>query len=98
MKQLEIEFKTLLTEREYHSLCHFYHLTKQDFHAQTNVYFDTPQGDLRQKHCGLRIRQYADKGEITLKTPQKVGLLETTDSFTLTEIQQFANCKIKLEK
>lgn len=88
MKQLEIEFKTLLTEREYHSLCHFYHLTKQDFHAQTNVYFDTPQGDLRQKHCGLRIRQYADKGEITLKTPQKVGLLETTDSFTLTEIQQ----------
>jgi uncharacterized protein YjbK len=94
MKQLEIEFKTLLTETDYHYFCNFYHLNEPDFHTQTNVYFDTPTQDLRQKHCGLRIRQYADRGEITLKTPQEIGLLETTDPLTLTETQRLIEQKV----
>ncbi|KAF1302101.1 CYTH domain-containing protein [Candidatus Enterococcus willemsii] len=85
MKQLEIEFKTLLSEQDYLRLCAYYQLTADDFYTQTNVYFDTPTNDLRHKKCGLRIRQYTTKGEITLKTPQAVGLLETTDRLTLEE-------------
>lgn len=89
MKQVEIEFKTLLSAEKYRELCEYYQLNEDAFHTQTNVYFDTPTHDLQTLKCGLRIRQYADYGEITLKTPQTVGLLETTDPLTLEECQNY---------
>jgi len=85
MKQLEIEFKSLLGEKDYHRLCDHYQLAEKNFHTQTNVYFDTVDQQLQAQRCGLRIRKYATHGEITLKTPQAVGLLETTDQLTLAE-------------
>ena len=85
MKQLEIEFKSLLHEKDYLRLCDYYQLTAKNYHTQTNVYFDTADQQLRNLKCGLRIRKYDTYGEITLKTPQAVGLLEITDQLTLEE-------------
>jgi Uncharacterized protein conserved in bacteria len=70
MKQLEIEFKSLLGEKDYRRLCDHYQLAEKNFHTQTNVYFDTVDQQLQAQRCGLRIRKYATHGEITLKTPQ----------------------------
>jgi len=78
-QQTEIEFKTLLSKDDYHRIIQYYQLQNKDFHTQKNCYFDTPNQKLAKNNCGLRIRQLASSGELTLKTPEKVGLLETTD-------------------
>ena len=84
-KQIEIEFKTLLTQEAYQRVIAFYQLAPSAFHTQTNLYFDTPDNQLKQKKFGLRIRMMEDKAELTLKSPLKEGLLETTDSLSINE-------------
>ncbi|EOT51474.1 MULTISPECIES: CYTH domain-containing protein [Enterococcus] len=86
-QELEIEFKTLLEEETYTRL-------RQDFptstcYKQTNYYFDTPDFQLKQLGCGLRIRVFDTYGELTLKSPQTTGLLETTDRLTLEELTDY---------
>ena len=83
--QVEIEFKTLLTREEYQRVFAFYQLDRSAFHTQTNLYFDTLDHQLKQKKFGLRIRTTEDKAELTLKSPLKEGLLETTDILSLDE-------------
>lgn len=83
--QVEIEFKTLLTREEYQRVIAFYQLDHSAFHTQTNLYFDTLDHQLKQKKFGLRIRTMEDKAELTLKSPLKEGLLETTDILSLDE-------------
>ena len=83
--QVEIEFKTLLTREEYQRVIAFYQLDRSAFHTQTNLYFDTLDHQLKQKKFGLRIRTTEDKAELTLKSPLKEGLLETTDILALDE-------------
>ncbi|MFV0557700.1 MAG: CYTH domain-containing protein [Enterococcus sp.] len=87
-QSIEIEYKTLLTKNEFSQICQFYHLTKQDFTRQSNTYFDTPDGQLKQHKMGLRIRQLATHAEITLKTPLPEGLLETSQTLSLASAQQ----------
>lgn len=78
-KELEIEFKNLLSEKEYDTLLAEYQLT--DLHTQTNIYFDTEDYQLKQKKMGLRIRRTNDYTELTLKAPtsNQNTLLEVTD-------------------
>jgi len=83
-EQVEIEYKTMLTEKEYHQLLAYYNLSEEAFKIQTNYYFDTVDHKLREKHFGLRIRTTATDAELTLKTPIEHGLLETTDPLTKT--------------
>ncbi|WP_079529426.1 CYTH domain-containing protein [Halobacillus hunanensis] len=76
-QEIEIEFKNLLTEEEYHKL-----YTQLDFAAieqveQTNYYFETDDYQLRDKGAALRIRQKDDTWTLTLKEPHPDGLLET---------------------
>lgn len=80
-KELEIEFKNLLTKMEYLHLLEITNLTKKDIHEQTNIYFDTIDGKLKRKKQGLRIRILPQKIEFTLKVPQKNNYtyLEITD-------------------
>lgn len=80
---LEIEFKSMLTLEEYRSLRSTYQLT--DSFTQTNVYFDTPNQTLKTLQMGLRIRLLPDSGELTLKVPQTIGLLEINDQLSLAE-------------
>jgi len=84
-EMLEIEFKTLLAKEDYTRLLSHYQLTTESFHIQTNIYYDTPDFQLRQRGCGLRIRLLDTYAEYTLKTPATEGKLETTDTYTLQE-------------
>ncbi|WP_206854899.1 CYTH domain-containing protein [Candidatus Enterococcus mangumiae] len=84
-EMVEIEFKTLLTKEDYMRLLSHYQLTADRFHSQTNFYYDTPDFQLKQNGCGLRIRVLDNYAEYTLKTPAIEGKLETTDSYTVQE-------------
>lgn len=83
---LEREFKNPLTQAEFQRI-----LTQYEFapaFIQSNLYFDTPAGDLKKRRIGLRIRCFATYGEQTLKVSrhdQAHALTEITDSLTLAQ-------------
>lgn len=79
-KQLEIEFKNLLTEEEFNRLAHSFHVSKNDFFFHKNHYFDTPSFLLKDNKMALRIRETSSQFELTLKQPYEKGLLETNQS------------------
>lgn len=87
-KEIEIEFKSMLTNDEYERLLHYYTITNDQFVIQTNLYFDTVDFQLKQQGMGLRIRRFAEKAEATLKVPQSISLLEITDTLTLADTEQ----------
>lgn len=76
---IEREFKTILTAAQAHAIAAAYPFAAA--FTQTNHYFDTASGALRQLHVGLRLRQFADHAEQTLKVPTGPGrtLTELTD-------------------
>ena len=86
-KELEIEFKNMLTHDEYHSLCLSLSLNQDEVFSQTNRYLDTPSFDLKSLKMGLRVRYLPEKIECTLKVPtdDPNALLEITDNLTLEE-------------
>jgi uncharacterized protein YjbK len=90
-KEIEIEFKSMLTQNDYEKLLHYYNVTNKQFVIQTNLYFDTADFQLKQRGMGLRIRYFSDTAEATLKIPQTVGLLEVTDRLSLDEVEQAIN-------
>lgn len=90
-KEIEIEFKSMLTQNDYEKLLHYYNVMNKQFVIQTNLYFDTADFQLKQRGMGLRIRYFSDTAEATLKIPQTVGLLEVTDRLSLDEVEQAIN-------
>lgn len=88
-EHLEIEFKNLLTKEEFTHLVDTYKFHDEDFFIQKNIYFDTVDYLLQKQQAALRIRIKEGKGEITLKTPQEKGLLETTDTVSEEQLAQF---------
>lgn len=86
MENLEIEYKTLLTENEYEQLIKKFSLEKATPFFQRNFYFDTKDFFLKKNNYALRIRQFKKGGEQTLKIPQKKGKLEVTDPLSATEL------------
>ena len=78
----EQEFKALIAADQALKLQQHYPFAAA--FAQTNRYFDTPDGKLRQAGCGLRIRHLPDHSEQTLKVPSGPDrqLLEYTDHLT----------------
>lgn len=83
-QQIEIEYKTLLTKDDYEKIFDYYQLKNHSFTQQTNVYFDTPDQQLKKRRWGLRIRRYESTGELTLKCPtDQMGLLEITDDLSI---------------
>jgi uncharacterized protein YjbK len=99
-KELEIEFKNMLTKEEYVKLLAD---TKKTPISQTNHYFDTADFQLRRHKAALRIRQIEDHYVCTLKTPAPVGNYETTDNLTslqaghILEGQQFDAPEVRAE-
>ncbi|QMT16481.1 CYTH domain-containing protein [Planococcus maritimus] len=75
-KELEIEFKNMLTKEEYNLL--LAELQEVPI-SQTNHYFDTPDYQLRDQKAALRLRSIGNRFECTLKTPAASGNYETTD-------------------
>ena len=72
-KEIEIEFKSMLTLDEYTELLRYYNVTDEQFVMQTNLYFDTADFQLKHLGMGLRIRRFTTKAEATLKIPQDVA-------------------------
>lgn len=86
-EEIEIEFKSMLTQSEYEHVFRFYQLSPSQTIKQTNLYYDTVDWQLKENHMGLRIRQFDKHAEATLKVPQAVGLLEVTDSLTTEQVE-----------
>ncbi|MGF2053546.1 CYTH domain-containing protein [Vagococcus fluvialis] len=99
-KELEIEYKNLLTKLEYQNLLEITNLTKKNIHEQTNIYFDTKNGILKEKRQGLRIRLLPQKIEFTLKVPQKNSYtyLEITDVLNAFDLDKSLEEQIDLSK
>lgn len=99
-KELEIEYKNLLTKLEYQNLLEITNLTKENIHEQTNIYFDTKNGILKEKRQGLRIRLLPQKIEFTLKVPQKNSYtyLEITDVLNAFDLDKSLEEQIDLSK
>ena len=91
MNHLEIEFKTLLTKEEYHSLEDFF--KDQPPIQQTNHYIDTPDKTIRNHQMALRIRTLADRAELTLKVPQEAGHFEYNQALTFDQVEVFLSKK-----
>lgn len=78
-REMEIEYKNLLTKEEYTKLMNHFEAKEEECWNQKNYYYDTVDFQLKERHSALRIRLIADRAEITLKTPMDGFLLETTD-------------------
>ena len=94
MKQeLEIEFKNLLTEEEFHRLASHFSVKEDDFITQENHYFDTPEFSLKNHGTALRIRKKKEKYVLTLKQPCNDGLLESHQSLSSQEAAELLDGK-----
>lgn len=71
---LEIEFKTLLTFKEFTSLQAIF--PDNPTHTQINTYYDDAARSCLKRHWMMRIRTIGDTYEFTLKIPQTSGVLE----------------------
>ncbi|WP_214700730.1 CYTH domain-containing protein [Exiguobacterium sp. s57] len=85
-QEVEIEFKSMLTKKEYETLLQTYKLEDQ-VRWQANDYFDTPSFQLKEKGAALRIREKKQGQVLTLKQPNDVGLLETHATITKAEAE-----------
>lgn len=90
-QNIEIEFKNMVTEQEFHNLMTHFQLQSSDFFRQENHYFDTIDFSLKKSGCALRIREKKDGFEMTLKQPHSEGLLETNEKLNKTEAQSLLN-------
>lgn len=90
-KELEIEFKNMLTRAEYDALLEAFKVKPEQIATQTNHYFDTAELRLKGQKCALRIRVLPDHLECTLKTPAPDGNYEWTDHVTEDDLQALKN-------
>jgi|SRR5690625_3321611 len=80
-QQIEIEYKTMLTKKEFIQLLNNLPFPRQPI-TQINHYFETEQFDLKRHRSALRIREKGQHYTLTLKQPHEKGILETNDSLT----------------
>ncbi|MCP3026669.1 CYTH domain-containing protein [Halobacillus sp. A5] len=88
-QEIEIEFKNLLTEEEYVKLYNDLSFESLELIEQTNYYFETHDFKLKQLGAALRIRRKKDSWTLTLKQPHPEGLLETHDTLTQEDVNQW---------
>lgn len=79
---IEIEAKVLIDEKGYKAIKDKYEEYSKNAYLQTNYYIDTPDFYLRKNGMSLRIREFSNSYEMTLKTPLSEGLLEKTEEIT----------------
>ncbi|MED1862821.1 CYTH domain-containing protein [Fictibacillus nanhaiensis] len=76
-QEIEIEFKNLLTQLEFLRLIDEFDVQQEDFHKQTNYYFDTQQFELKHQRSALRVRTKNNEYTLTLKQKLDKHILET---------------------
>lgn len=87
-KTTEIEFKNLLTKKEFHSLLRTFNISSQHFFTQVNHYFDTIDFKLKKKNSALRIRELPNSYEMTLKQAGHQGSLEINQQLEKSEVDE----------
>lgn len=89
---IECEKRIIVSFEEYKKLFDFFIKEKDaTIIKQTNHYFDTKSFALRNAHATLRIREIENgSSEVTLKTRDNIGDLETTETLTHT-IEEYNN-------
>ncbi|KMK77304.1 CYTH domain-containing protein [Alkalihalobacillus pseudalcaliphilus] len=88
-KEIEIESKSMLSLNDYHQLINHFQLHQQQGFLQQNHYFETKDMQLKVHHCALRVRKKNEQYTLTLKQPQKEGLLETNQIITGSDLVTF---------
>lgn len=96
-QEIEIEFKNLLTKKEYETLLEHLPFPKEG-QKQINYYFESPDYKLRKKQSALRIREKNGEYRLTLKEPFGEGLLETHDALTFEEASSWIKGKPQAKK
>ncbi len=92
-KELEIEFKTLLTKEEYVKLCSKFQDCKRNL--QINYYFDTSRFTLKASDIGLRVRMLdKDRYVITLKKKKGYALQEINETISKEIFDEFLSTGI----
>lgn len=86
-QEIEIEYKMLLTKAEYDTIRSELPFPVQAI-SQTNYYFETDNFLLKQNNCALRIREKNDTYTLTLKQPNRDGILESHQTITKQEAKQ----------
>ncbi|KQL36226.1 hypothetical protein AN960_16510 [Bacillus sp. FJAT-25509] len=85
-KEIEIEFKNLLTKEEFEQLKSYFQINESSFESQTNYYFETPDFAIKEHGGALRIRKKSlTSFTLTLKIKQAVGHLEINQKISETE-------------
>lgn len=75
-KNIEIEFKTIVSKEQYENLLQTFHLRDNVF-KQVNYYFDTDSYQLNQQQIVLRIRKKSETYyKVTLKSQSDKGAFE----------------------
>jgi uncharacterized protein YjbK len=87
-QEIEIEFKNLLTKDEYEIMYSYFRSSPHQIMTQVNHYFDTQDHSLKHAGCALRVRIKDECYFLTLKEPQAIGLLETTDELSKREYEE----------
>lgn len=81
-QHIEIEFKNLITEKEFIRLKSYLNFKSEHFKNQVNHYFDTSKFGLKEQGSALRVRKKNNHYELTLKQPAQTGLLETNQTIS----------------
>ena len=90
-KELEIEYKNMLTKEEYLTLLDYFNYSSEDAFSQVNHYFDTKDFQLKHNRTALRIRERDNYWECTLKKPAPVGKFEITDPLNEQQAEAMLN-------
>lgn len=89
-QEIEIEYKVLLTKKEYENIASSLPFPTNSVN-QVNYYFETKQFDFKKQHSALRVREKNNKYTLTLKQPHVEGILETHDKITEEEYKNWLN-------
>jgi|SRR5699024_2263569 len=87
-QEIEIEFKTMLTKEEFELLRNRLPFPEQPI-VQINHYFETELFALKDYRSALRIREKNNHFTLTLKEPHHEGILETHDSLSEFDANQW---------
>ena len=88
-KNLEIEFKALLTKEQYDSILELFKDVQP--YVQVNYYFDKRDGSLIANRNSLRVRFKNNSYEFTLKQPAEVGLNEYNEIIDEEKFEKLKN-------
>lgn|SRR5690625_1544227 len=96
-KEIEIEYKMMLTKNEYDTLYDKLPFPKQAV-KQTNYYFETNDFLLKQKNCALRIREKNNSYTLTLKQAHENHNLEIHEQISKSQFNAWLNNEQTLSK